>query len=389
MKTILFRTGYMGLGAIEQLAFEIVTALAERYRVVLAIENEYNNSLVEKLPKNVEYFYLKDKKFLDFMKSCRERKSKPVYRLIYNFLLSYEKIICKNRINHWLKNNGGADLFVDYDGMALKYAKNINIDKKVVWQHTALSGEKHLGRMGNRLKNYDRIALICEEMKDGYIEAFPELKDKFVTKYNFLDIERIEKMMDDEAELTPEEKELQRDRYCVAVARLDEPKDFTTLIKAFEILKNRGIEEKLYIVGEGELRGKIEKQLKELELEERVILLGRKKNPYIWIKNSQMFLHSSKREGLGMVLLEAMACEKMVISSDCPVGPREVLENGKVGILYEVGNYRRLAEIIEEYLLFPEKRIKYIVEGKYQLMNFRKEKIIKEYFKFFDELMEK
>lgn len=172
MKKILFRTGYLGLGAIEQLAFEIITGLNEKYEMILAIDNEYNNHLVKKLPKNIKVFYLKEIKFLKFMWKVREKKKNPLYRFIYNFLLSFEKLICEKKINNWLGKNGGADLFIDYDGMALKYAHKVNIEKKIVWQHTALSNEKHLGRMEKRLKNYDKIALICEDMKSDYEENF-------------------------------------------------------------------------------------------------------------------------------------------------------------------------------------------------------------------------
>ncbi|MGL5189889.1 MAG: hypothetical protein ACRC7S_09625, partial [Cetobacterium sp.] len=68
MKRILFKTGYMGLGAIEQLAFDMIVHLSKEYEVILAIENEINNHLVEKLPENVKYFYLKDEKFINEMK---------------------------------------------------------------------------------------------------------------------------------------------------------------------------------------------------------------------------------------------------------------------------------------------------------------------------------
>lgn len=378
-KKIVFRTGYLGLGAIEQLAFDIVQYLSEEYNIVLAIENEENNYLVEKLSKNIEYFYIKDKKFLSFMRKIREKKKNIFYKLLYNLLLNYEKTLCKRKINEWVEKNSGADIFIDYDGMALKYAKGIKIDKKIVWQHTAISGEKHLGRMENRLKSYDKIVLICNDMKKNYGETFPSLKEKFVTKYNFLNIERIQEMMLDEPELTLEEKELQKENYCVAVARLDEPKDFTTLLKAFKILKEKGIKEKLYIIGEGELRESIEKEILEKDLKDTVFLMGRKKNPYTWMKNSQMFLHSSKREGLGMVLLEAMACSKVVISSDCPVGPSEILENGKSGKLFKVGDYEKLAQLIEEILKNREERELLLEKSKRRVDDFKKDKILKEY----------
>ena len=77
-----------------------------------------------------------------------------------------------------------------------------------------------------------------------------------------------------------------------------------------------------------------------------MILLGEKKNPFIWMKNSKLFVHSSKFEGFGLVLVEAMILGKVVVSSDCPVGPREILEDGDSGLLFSVGNEMELSEKI-------------------------------------------
>ena len=154
MKKIMFRTGYLGLGAIEQLAYDIVIGLSEKYEIILAIENHKNNSLVEKLPKNIKYFYLKSEKFEQKLDEVKNKKENFFYKLLYNLYLKNEKKICLNSINEYVLKNGEFDLFIDYDGMAMKYAEKININKKIVWQHTALSKEKNLLRMKKRLAKY-------------------------------------------------------------------------------------------------------------------------------------------------------------------------------------------------------------------------------------------
>ncbi|MGL5126529.1 MAG: glycosyltransferase [Fusobacteriaceae bacterium] len=386
MKRILFKTGYMGLGAIEQLAFDMICHLSKEYEVILAIENELNNHLVEKLPKNIKYFYLKEKSFIKEMKELR--KNKTIFnRLKYNFLLSYEKIVCYKKINKWIKKNGKVDLFIDYDGMSMKYAEKINIDKKVVWQHTSLSNYKNLDRLEKRILKYNKVILICDEMKDEYIQKFPELKDKFVRLYNFIDINRIQKMADDKKELTFEDKELQKNNYCISIARLDEPKDFKTLIQSFEILKKSGIDEKLYIIGEGELRSEIESQIKESSLEDTIFLLGKKMNPYTWLKNSRIFVHSSKREGFPAVLLEALASKRMVVSSECSTGPREILGAGEYGELYKVGDYKNLALILKKVLKDDKLRVQYAEKGFSRVKEFHKDKVLEEYTQFLKELL--
>lgn len=386
MKRILLRTGYLGLGAIEQLTFDIVNGLKDKFEIVLAIENHYNNSLVEKLPKEIKYFYLKTEEFENKIKNAGHRKRNFFYKILYNYLLKKEKQVCCKSINNYIEKNGDFNLFVDYDGMAYKYAEKIKINKKVIWQHTSLYKNKK--RVEKRLDKYDRIVLLCDDMKADYSKKFPKLKDKFFRIYNFLDFERIKNLKNNDSELSKQEKEMIKEKYCVTVARLDYPKDFDTLIKAFEILKNKKIFEKLYIVGEGEQREELEEKIKEKKLEDTVFLLGRKRNPYIWMENADIFVHSSKREGFPAVLLEALICDKMIISSDCMTGPKEILENGKNGKLFEVGDYIELSDLLEKYIKNPEEKNEYIENGKQRIKDFEKSKILKDYYEFFENVIE-
>lgn len=385
-KKLLIRTGYLGLGAIEQLTFDMILGLKDRFDITLAIENHHNNSLVEKLPPEIKYFYIKTEEFEKKIEEVRSKKKNIFYKIYYNYLLKKEKWVCCKSINEYIKLNGEYDLFIDYDSKAQKYAEKIKIDKKVVWQHTSLN--KNVKRTKKRLAKYNKVVLICDDMKNDFINHFPELKEKFVRIYNFLDFERINQMKYDESELNEVEKEMLKERYCVSVARLDYPKDFDTLIEAFALLNKEGVNEKLYIVGEGEQRERLEEKIKVLGLENVVFLVGRKRNPYIWIEKSDMFLHSSKREGFPAVLLEALCCNKMIISSDCMTGPKEVLENGKNGELFQVGNVEQLVKYVKKYYENPELKNKFIENSKIRIKNFEKEKIVKEYGDFFDKVIE-
>jgi glycosyltransferase involved in cell wall biosynthesis len=79
-------------------------------------------------------------------------------------------------------------------------------------------------------------------------------------------------------------------------------------------------------------------------------LKGNDVNPYRWMKNADLFIFSSRSEGFGLVLLEALYCEVPVIATDCEVGPREILENGKYGKLVPVGDAREMQKAINEIL---------------------------------------
>lgn len=138
----------------------------------------------------------------------------------------------------------------------------------------------------------------------------------------------------------------------LGVGRLTAAKDFATLIRAFaEVRKRRRI--KLVILGEGEERPELEALVKRLGLEDEVSLPGFASNPYSYMRRSAAFALSSRWEGLPTVLIEAMACGTSVISTDCPSGPREILEDGKWGQLVGVGNPEGLVAAIEYALDNP------------------------------------
>ena len=141
-------------------------------------------------------------------------------------------------------------------------------------------------------------------------------------------------------------------KVIIGVGRLTEQKDFPTLIKAFAKVRQK-INSKLIILGEGKDRKKLEKLIQNLNLEKDVSLPGFVDNPYAYMARSDVFVLSSRWEGLPTVLVEAMACGAPVVSTNCKSGPAEILENGKYGKLVPVGDVDALAEAIWKTLKNP------------------------------------
>ena len=134
-----------------------------------------------------------------------------------------------------------------------------------------------------------------------------------------------------------------------------------------------------YLLGEGPDREKIEKMIKNEDLQEYIKLLGVKRNPYPWIKNSKVLLLSSKSEGLPTVLIEGIILNKVVISTNCLTGPKEILDNGKYGSLVEIGDYNAMAQEILELLQEKSiKREKYLSNIDESIERFDKKNIIKQ-----------
>ena len=167
-------------------------------------------------------------------------------------------------------------------------------------------------------------------------------------------------------------------KYILAVGRLEETqKDFTALLNAYSLIY-KNIDEKLYILGDGRHREQLEKYANSLGLDENVVFLGFKINPYVWIKNASLFVHSSKFEGLPTVLIEAMILKKPIVATDCPTGPREILENGQNGILTQAGNFQDLANGIKNILINKELKESYLLKSEKSIVRFDGKVVIKQ-----------
>lgn len=135
----------------------------------------------------------------------------------------------------------------------------------------------------------------------------------------------------------------------IGVGRLNRQKGFDVLIKAFELARKE-VKAKLIIFGEGNLKSELQELINDRDLENDVLLHGFVNNPYKYMRNADLFVLSSNFEGFGNVLVEAMSCGTAVISTNCPSGPNEILDNGKYGVIVKVGNIVELAKAITHQL---------------------------------------
>ena len=131
----------------------------------------------------------------------------------------------------------------------------------------------------------------------------------------------------------------------ITVGRLAYQKDHVTLLRAFALALRR-VQARLVLVGQGPLHGELVTLAEELGISDKVLFAGWQENPFSWMANADLFVLSSRFEGFGNVVIEAMACGLPVVSTDCPSGPNEILANGDAGILVPVGDVHALADAI-------------------------------------------
>jgi glycosyltransferase involved in cell wall biosynthesis len=175
-------------------------------------------------------------------------------------------------------------------------------------------------------------------------------QDRIHILYNPIDLKRIATLS--EENLDDPWFQAGQPPVIVSTGRLHPQKDFPTLLQAMKLL---GSDPKirLVILGEGQERTALEELIRRFALRDHVRLIGFKANPYAYMSRASVFVLSSAWEGLSNVLIEALACGCRIVSTDCPYGPSEILENGEYGVLVPVRNPEALAKAIRKILNEP------------------------------------
>jgi glycosyltransferase involved in cell wall biosynthesis len=227
--------------------------------------------------------------------------------------------------------------------------------KSIVTYHSSVGSETIswlLRRLQNRLyRRADRVVAVSGGAADELASAAGLPRSGIEVIYNPLDIERIAAASLEKPKVT-DWFEAGAAPVVLAAGRLHPQKDFEALLRAFELVRRRR-RTKLVILGDGPSRADLEALAAERGLGGDVRFPGFVRNPYQYMHRAAVFVLSSRFEGLPTVLIEALACGCPVVSTDCPHGPREILEGGRWGRLVPVGDVEALASAIEQTLAAP------------------------------------
>ena len=344
---VLVLHGHLSMGGEERVLLSVLKNLVElNYDVDLLITwNHGENNLFEnEISKKVNY------KFLFDNYNGKNKLIKEIYRIRAKatYLKKVEKIIKENKY----------DVIIDYSSNLLKYN---NFDIKVpvfAWIHFSLTfGEKlsadKIEKYRKQYKKYAKILAICDTMRDEFVEILGMDKNKVELVYNPIDLEAIRKKAEN---IDKKYENYLKQDYFLQVSRLTEQKQPEHLVDIYYKLKQRGIKEKLYFIGNGEKVELIKQKIKEYKLEDDIILLGQIENPYPFFKNAKLFVHTGKYEGLPTVLLESLAFGTPVVAYDCPTGPKDILgKNSEYGELIPLNDKDTFVEKVYELMNKNEK----------------------------------
>ena len=348
---ILVLHGHLSMGGEERVLLNVLRNLVElNYDVDLLItwNHKENNLFENEIPKKVNYEFLFDSY------NGKNKLIKEIYRI-------KAKTTYLKKIEKKIKNEK-YDIVIDYSSNLLKYD---NFDIKIpvfAWIHFSLTfGEKltleKIKKYKKQYKKYSKIFAITRVMKEEFINKVEIDEKKVELVYNPIDLKLIEKKAENVEKKY--ENYLKQD-YFLQVSRLTQQKQPEHLVDIYYKLKQAGIKEKLYFIGDGEKKEIIKQKIKEYNLEDDIILLGQIENPYPFFKNAKLFVHTAKYEGLPTVLLESLALGTPVVSYDCPTGPRDILgKNSEYGELISLNDKDMFVEKVLELMNSKEKYEKY------------------------------
>ncbi|MFX0071646.1 MAG: glycosyltransferase [Candidatus Hermodarchaeota archaeon] len=195
-----------------------------------------------------------------------------------------------------------------------------------------------------RIKTICRIITVSKELNNLLERDYHIKKEKFQTIYTGIEVQKIKKLKNEtiveDSEIFLNDKIIK----FITVGRLVDAKGHKHLIEAFFKVKNELQNSVLIIRGNGPLKKDILKLIEKRGLENEIFFLGVKKNIFKYIARADIFVLSSEREGFPTVLLEALACGVPIISTDCDTGPKEILDNGKYGLLAKNKDSQDLAQ---------------------------------------------
>ncbi len=195
----------------------------------------------------------------------------------------------------------------------------------------------------------DHVIAVSQGVEKNLIDSNSISSDSITTIYNPI-IGNLQEKSTAKSLIVVNENFKNATYKIVCVGRLAPEKDYITMLKAFDIVKN-SFNAHLLILGEGDERPIIETFIRDSGLSNFVTLIGFVEEPSSYISACDLLCLSSISEGFGNVLIEALSVGTPVISTDCPTGPREILKNGLWGDLINVGDYIEMSEAIKRILV--------------------------------------
>jgi glycosyltransferase involved in cell wall biosynthesis len=252
----------------------------------------------------------------------------------------------------------------------------------VVRETNSQRARDDIGAVRRRLARHayrsaDAVVALSEGVRRELIEDFALRSDRVVTIHNPVEFDTLV----EEAKAAPPPPAKKDGLWIMGVGRLLRQKGYDRLIRAVASLQRPDV--RLVLVGEGPDRAALQTQADELGIGDRLIMPGFVRQPMQWLAAADLFVLSSRWEGFGHVIVEAMAAGAPVIAFDCPHGPRDIIRNGENGILVPDADETALTAAISELLDNRDRAMAFATRAKADAVRFSSATIAAQYLKLF------
>lgn len=344
MKKIVFGITSLGLGGAERVLIDIVNKLKDKYEITI-FTLYGKGDLQEELDKNVKVISLYNKPY----ETLNDLKKKiiPLYILLFGNLI-YKK---------YIKNKFDTEIAFLEGAITRIFSKGEN-PNKIVWIHNDISkvfGENKKVKLKLKIdqksyKKYKKIIFVSNGNRDEFNKIFKGLEEKEEVIYNYINKTRIIEMSNQEVGQEYIEKDIPS---IITVTRLTTQKATDRLIKVHKKLIDDGLKHNIYVIGDGPERENLIKQIKHLKVEDTFKLMGKRVNPYPYVKVADYFALLSNFEGYPLTLEEAKILNKNIIITN--TSSTEAVKNYSNKIILENTEdaiYEGLKQILQKNVIF-------------------------------------
>lgn len=349
-KNIAFLISLFLDGGTETVLIEYLRNLSNTglYNLTLAIgyDMQQKEMFLSRIPHDVKIIHIISKPWL--VKRYSMRLKQPMKLFDELFLNPIRRIILQTTLRKLAQQN---EVIIDFNHAFGSFMTHIPA-KKIVFYHYSLTinqqnDPREMAKLQKRAACYDYLVTISKAMFDEACLFFPQQKDKLRMIYNSINTQHLLNA----AQQKVDDRRIEKP-FILSITRLEEKqKDVTTLIKAYALLrKNHGHTEELYIIGKGNSLAQLQQTARECHVADHVFFLGFMSNPLPWTKQCSLFVQSSHFEGLPTTMIEALLLDKMIVATDCPTGPKEILNHGRAGLLVPENDAEMLAKTMHEAL---------------------------------------
>lgn len=326
MKKIFIFTNNLEIGGVEKSLLDFIIKIKEDkdYKIKLfvlqkegALLNEFEKYIeIEEL--NMLYFKLCSNAKNDLIKNIKTFNClgilKIIFRKIFNKLTKKDVFSIVDELDMMHEECDVAICYqVPIHPLTVFVSEKVNSKIKLLWNHAELASvdKNIINKYKKVLDKYKKIFSVSKDSNQNCKLLLPEFNEKFDVFHNYVDTTEIIKRSYEDIEDIFNNKYLN----LLTVGRLSEDKGYDILIEVAKLLRKNKILFKWFIVGEGELRKSIEDEIKNYQLENQVILLGKKNNPYKYMRKCDLYVQTSRFEGYGITTLEAKILKKIIITT--------------------------------------------------------------------------